>query len=645
MSQSAGTVPLLYVNLLFLGCHHFFSVERNRRAFCWTVEDAARLLCAIKERMQTDETLDLSSIILTNTADRYLTDRQKSIIKKEPNMVYDMHDGQNRLIAICLLIAALRDLFLFYSTKTDGLTIVLTVPEDDCTPIKDKITALSNLLAPQVRGTREPRIVLSEGDRPFIDGLLLEPNPISDEPEKPPAQRARVDVSAVTSKMTQIYDFLIDELRTMVTESVNPTTGRVYYDVCPLYHLQETIETQVRFIVFKIAEERIALDLVMNQTLGKPVELVDHFKFLLCRSNNDSDSTHVQEENVKKWDNLCSETSRDLVKTAGLYLAQINSGTELQLDGHEFNRAMDFFKQYAEAELAAHDTSGSLVFSSFESTVRKLHSFRTESYTELCSNFDVDEQTAISSSCQFLIFISRIPRGKQIEVAVFDVLKRFGGFQQLKRNLLALESIALWMVTCGPTFAARRSRVLRILAELREEPPAEGAGLELSFAEKANIQQALEMYSVKSRNDKLFVKALLLRLNLRELGDQGKTLVLATTSKTVFLESIVSTPEAAQDSATGSEGDSSYCWTTSCLGNFVVTVVRPAVHTKRERLRQCLFPLSDHVAALDEWSAATLLEYKQRILSMASSLWLGAETQNDATEQEPPAANGDSVAV
>jgi len=636
MSQSAGTVPLLYVSMLFLGCHHFFSMERNRRSFCWTVEDAALLLSAIKECAQTDEILELGSITLTNTETHNLTDHQKNIIKREPNMVYDVHDGQNRLLCLCLLLAALRDMYGFLSTKNEAGTIVLILPENDTKTMVERIDSVTKLFAPQPgRGPREPRIRLSESERPRFERLLLEVNPIQEETDDPPKQRARVEHSATTDKMTQIHSFFIKELQKMVTGNTNLSTGRVYYDISTLIYLHDTIENQVRFIVFKISEERIALNLVMNQPLGKPVELVDHFKFLLCRNNGDSDPTHVQENNVKKWDTLCSKTSRETIKVTCLYLARITSGTELQLDDHNFNRAIDFFKKYVEAELSAHGMSGSLVISLFESAVWKLYHFRMEKYTKLYSSILDEEETAISSSYQFLNSITKMSRGKQLEVAVFDVLKRHEDFHELKHKLLLLESIGLWMVTCKPSFAMRQTRVLQILAELRGQQLTEGGGIELSTIEKANMHQALEVYSLTTSSDKPFVKAVLLRLNLHKLQNQNKTLLVATTAGNVFLESIISTTEESHDVATAgaAEADQSPRWMPSCLGNFVVTLVRPrprnsSEEEKRQRFQQCPLPITDDVAKLEEWSKDTLVAVKQDIVNSAVSLWLGNQTQS-----------------
>lgn len=88
---------------------NFLSAKHNIRGFAWDVTDAENLLASLNNlAYHGDESLHLGYVTVTALD---LTREKKNAIGMLPrNVMLEVHDGQQRLVTIAILLAALRDM-------------------------------------------------------------------------------------------------------------------------------------------------------------------------------------------------------------------------------------------------------------------------------------------------------------------------------------------------------------------------------------------------------------------------------------------------------------------------------------------------------------------------------------------------------
>jgi len=241
---TASITTRLPLGKIFDSRDYTFSTATNVRAYEWTLKEAEELL---------DDLLDGSNGILGGEAFARM-DYELSQIVLVPmewdrelyglGNRYDVHDGQQRLVTLCLLFAAMRDAF----AQDDGMEA--TVME------------LANMLyPPKVRKADLVRIELNKRDNLVLSHILK--NEVK--------ELQNVNLKKMTMANKRIYD----NYKQCVTRIAEiPKDERVKF----LDYLVENV-----YMLVCIPESAtIARSLVMAQGKGKDNEPIDDFKGLVC---------------------------------------------------------------------------------------------------------------------------------------------------------------------------------------------------------------------------------------------------------------------------------------------------------------------------------------------------------------------------
>lgn len=240
---TASITTRLPLGTIFESRDYIFSTATNVRSYEWTLKEAEELL---------DDLLDASSGILPSDVPKQ--DYELSQIVLVPmewdrelyglGNRYDVHDGQQRLVTLCLLFAALRESF----AKDEGMD--------------DTAMELANMLnPPKVRKADLVRIELNKRDNEVLSHILK--NDLK--------EMDHINLKKMTKANQRIYEnykqFVarIDEMeKSEKVKFLDYLVENVYMLVC----IPESAT--------------IARSLVMSQGKGKDNEPIDDFKGLVC---------------------------------------------------------------------------------------------------------------------------------------------------------------------------------------------------------------------------------------------------------------------------------------------------------------------------------------------------------------------------
>lgn len=240
---TASITNRLPLGTIFDSRDYIFSTATNVRGYEWTLKEAEELL---------EDLLDGANGVLG--ADVSRQDYELSQIVVVPmewdkelyglGNRYDVHDGQQRLVTLCLLFASLRDAF-----ATDGDMV-------------DTAKELENMLSPpKVRKADVARIELNKRDNEVLSHILK--NDVEG--------LEMINLKKMTRANKSIHDnFKLLSDRVLAIEK----NERVKF----LDYLVENV-----YMLVCIPESStIARSLVMSQGKGKDNEPIDDFKGLVC---------------------------------------------------------------------------------------------------------------------------------------------------------------------------------------------------------------------------------------------------------------------------------------------------------------------------------------------------------------------------
>lgn len=240
---TASITNRLPLGTIFDSRDYIFSTATNVRGYEWTLKEAEELL---------EDLLDGANGVLG--ADVSRQDYELSQIVVVPmewdkelyglGNRYDVHDGQQRLVTLCLLFASLRDAF-----AKDG-------------DMADTAKELENMLSPpKVRKADIARIELNKRDNEVLSHILK--NDVEG--------LEKINLKKMTRANKSIHDnFKLLSDRVLAIEK----NERVKF----LDYLVENV-----YMLVCIPESStIARSLVMSQGKGKDNEPIDDFKGLVC---------------------------------------------------------------------------------------------------------------------------------------------------------------------------------------------------------------------------------------------------------------------------------------------------------------------------------------------------------------------------
>ena len=237
---------------------YLFTTKRNVRNFEWgrqEVEDLFESILALEE--ENDEQLELNTMTIMPTA----ISAEEQLELGGASVLYDVHDGQQRLVALSLLLAALRDNIVVWQHEfgdefwEDALEVSRSIH-----PSKPRMQDIDRV---QVRDRTSSWLhrILSNSVSTTARGDLL------NAPLELPAKRNHLSTSE--RLILEAYDYMYERI-----EFMGPTKA--------LDTLLDNFMTKVHVILCIPETTRIARNMVMGLGKGKNLEPVDEFKGMVC---------------------------------------------------------------------------------------------------------------------------------------------------------------------------------------------------------------------------------------------------------------------------------------------------------------------------------------------------------------------------
>ncbi len=255
---TASITTRLPLGKIFDSRDYIFSTATNVRSYEWTLKEAEELL---------DDLTDATMGVFGNGMSKSYELSQIVLVPMEWDRdayglggKFDVHDGQQRLVTLCLLFAALRDAF-----SRDG-------------DMEDTVIELSSMLNPtKTRKKDVVRIELNKRDNEVLSRILNNDHVGLEKDLKP-------NFKNMSKANKMIYDNYVKFMERV---------GGMKKD--ERLKVLDFLVENVYMLVCVPDNSTIARSLVMSQGKGKDNEPIDDFKGLVCfryAKNHSFDSLH-----------------------------------------------------------------------------------------------------------------------------------------------------------------------------------------------------------------------------------------------------------------------------------------------------------------------------------------------------------------
>eukprot|EP00557_Chaetoceros_sp_GSL56_P001063 CAMPEP_0176505286 /NCGR_PEP_ID=MMETSP0200_2-20121128/16411_1 /TAXON_ID=947934 /ORGANISM="Chaetoceros sp., Strain GSL56" /LENGTH=612 /DNA_ID=CAMNT_0017904825 /DNA_START=359 /DNA_END=2195 /DNA_ORIENTATION=+ len=590
---TASITTRLPLGTIFESRDYIFSTATNVRSYEWTLKEAEELL---------DDLLDASSGIFPSDLPKQ--DYELSQIVLVPmewdrelyglGNRYDVHDGQQRLVTLCLLFAALRESF----ANDEGMD--------------DTAMELANMLnPPKVRKADVVRIELNKRDNEVLVHILK--NDLK--------ELDHLNLKKLTKANQRIYENYkqyvarIDEMeKSEKVKFLDYLVENVYMLVC----IPESAT--------------IARSLVMSQGKGKDNEPIDDFKGLVCfRYTSDEDNMY---RTFDAWDKLAAvsdldngSVGRNTVSDACLLRATAELRTKIRKRDQVYSLERWLRMYVVENKHEGHVfykkkvEPASLLLGQYREGTFNLFGFYARSK-------GAQVWKSIVMRLRFLRELTNtIPAVKEVEVVVLELLLRAGASEgskpmslpDLDRYLHEVEQLALWMALVKPS----ATYLDKIYDDKKNDIQV------ISQEDKSSLREALVITEFgSSASGKKIAIALLKRLNAFVLAQEdGKDDAIMSSMET-YLESIL--PIQGSKKAWGdswpdpNERDK---WVNR-LGNLAILnskatareakmafadkkkeEAKMAFADKKKRYTNEIYPLTSKLANMEEWNSTNLVKH------------------------------------
>jgi hypothetical protein len=497
-----------------------------------------------------------------------------------------VHDGQQRLVSLCLFMAAMRDSLLLWGKDF----------EEDAKDVSDAIF-------PQ-KPRRKPvdRIKLREKNNEILRHILRRNSPEFILPNL----KSRKNMGESEKLILEAYEYFLQRIGELgpdkAIELLTNAMEKVYLLVCIP------------------SSTRIARNIVMGLGKGKNLEPVDEFKGMVCfNSIKDVDKQDVV---LEKWNRLCEEVGRKVLENACVMLAQTYLRRRLQRNG-EMDLMEDFLEDYMERT----GGDGASFFDEQIAPVAKtLKSFRD-------GHISLEGRPEDMPSLHFLRAATQIAASKEIEPVVLWMLVKWQSTThdeektRLVHDMRKLECIAIWMMLTKPSPKLRLERCFQIMG-LQDTQESGSPPINLSESETLQIFQALNenQFGPKGPGSKI-AKAILERVNEFELvkSSQGR---INPIEATLQLEHVLPQKYDTVEAWTRKwDTDSAGEWMHR-LGNLALLnqkvnakISNGPFETKKDHLAHSPYPLTRQMAKHTFWDLKAVKSHHETVISLAILIW------------------------
>jgi len=653
---------------------YIFNTATNVRGYEWTKKETEELLDdlmdAAEQEREKDCDYELNQIVLIPME----WDREALGLGNR----YDVYDGQQRLVTLCLIFAGIRQFLLqFNNSDNNDIDIAETTKE---------LAAM--LSPPKTRKQDVVRIELNNRDNEILSYILtgdleqvqaiVSHNYTQQQLTKKYSNSNRqilTNYHVILARLSALEDSDLE----LESNSKNSSSFTKEY----VLQLLDFIIEKVYLLVCIPESAAIARNIVMGQGKGKDNEIIDDFKGLVCfRYTQDEQSMY---KTFDAWDDLSSSCSsmidldsgivgRDVVTNACLWRAtsflKTKIGKRNQLlclekwmrgnimqsrngyqdcsgGGDQF-----FLKQIKPASLVlGYFRDGSLPPQMISTAAGKT---KSDNNKLLMPNIEI--------SLRFLrdLVVDVSAATKEIEMIVVELLLRATNrnkkmpLQVLHQHLLATEQLALYFALLKPSASVKYKKCFELLDRIEDQ--ASSSSSSSIVPSSTHLMKTLwEEHKVELRNalvlndfgstagGKKFAVALLKRLNrdvmIQQSGehfssDRMMRQVLFGGDKNTYLEPVL--PQKATKKAWGGVDS----WPEKIqrdksipkLGNLCLVgrtdnkkpttkEFKSSFEEKKGRYKEEMWPLTSRLASIDTWNDNSMTQTTAVLIGLVNSIW------------------------
>lgn len=607
--KAASITTRLALGTLFDSREYTFETVTNVRGYEWTLKVAEELLddfidasrgylgdidLGEGELLQKQD-YELSQIVLVPMEwdqDRYGLGGR-----------YDVFDGQQRLVSLCLIFAALRESF----TNDDDM--------------EDTAMELRNMLSPtKTRKDDILRIELHRRDNKVLSHIL------KNELEELKSIKDVKSLTRANRRILENYRRFDSRISKMSLEERVKLLDFMVEDVHLLVCIPET--------------NVIARNLVTAQGKGMDNEPIDDFKGLVCFRYTQDEKNMYQ--TFDSWDHLASTIDLDNGSVGRKSLSDaclLRATTTLRQKIRKRENLLSL-ERWLRRYVIQNKCEGNVFYKEkIEPAGLTLGQYRNGDF-HLFKFYSRSKNTKVWISVAMRLNFLRsmtttVASVRDVEMVVLDLLLRASGVEgkampldELDRQLHGLEILALWMALSKPSVSKRYQKCFEFLDAI--ENGDEVINL-ISQEEKSLIREALVISEFGSnapgkRIATYILKRINCHVNAQENSDDKNRMIESIVG--CHLELIL--PAKATKKAWGHtwpDKDEREKWVHR-IGNFAIVSNKPTAAEskmpfvkKKERYQKESWPLTFGLSEIDEWDTDSLIKNLANIVNLIDKVW------------------------
>lgn len=571
--------------------NYLFATHSNIRDFEWTEKEAEDIYESILSLLldENSDDLELGTIVLMRK--RTQDDKKRKIGKA--SRVYDVHDGQQRIVTISLFLAALRDCFIQWNCENDAKIVASRIHPTK--PRHDNITRIEL----REKNGKYLRCILANED---MNGNTPEPNV---QKKVIPKKSEWKHFTPYVQRIFEVYTYFLDRIKDLGEEK-----AAELYDI----FLGATFLT-----VMETPDASMARKFVMGQGKGKNLEPVDVFKGIVFFDRNDNEQD--QDQTLEKWNELSEEVGRTTLETACLLIAKAWRGKTMRK-----NEEIDYMERFVKEYTIINNQNGQNFFDEMVFPAAKVWREFQDGHIILSGKIETQP------SLLFLASASGIPIAADIGIVALHFLvelKKCNNVHQketIQGRLRELERIALWMMLIKPKPEIRLNRCIQIINGSSDDY----SGLNISYEEKNAIRDVLQTHNFGATNMEIRkAKAILARINEYILTTENQHSMPRHSGSTLHVEHIL--PQKYGKNPYWKEKwdqDDAEFWLHK-IGNLALlnekvnsSIGNSGFEAKQKLLSKCTYPLTKDASNQEAWTPQTVEFQHKKIIQYASDIWL-----------------------
>lgn len=602
-SGSKTVTTRLPVGTIFESRDYILTTANNVRGYEWRLKEVDELLDDL-----TDSAIGFGQVDDSNLSRDYELS-QITLVPLDWNQTlygiggrFDVYDGQQRLVTLCLIFSALREAFANDSDMEDTV---------------DELTRMIN--PPKVRKDDIMRLELNKRDNEMFRRILLQE-----------------DIPAFTKKQMQS----LSATNRRVLDNFGHILSRIFLrSKEDRLKLLDYIIEHVFMLVCIPENESIARNIVMAQGKGMNTEPIDDFKGLLCfrYTTEESDAYKI----FDKWDDLAAmpdleagSVGRDIISSACLLRASVLLRTKIRKSDQLFA-----LENWLRGRIVEEKCDGTTFFSDYVKPASlllgryRLGEFFTMNFLSK-SNAHPFLRNSIAVRLEFIrALTTSVTTTKELEMIVLELMLRAASMpgskplalKELDDYLLAVERLALWMAIVKPTASQRFQRCFTLLDVINDDNVDDSLSLCLSQEENRNLRESISIidFGVTAAGRKT-ANAILRRLNSYIFLKNGREIPNLSS----FVEHIVPIVQSKKNWGMAWPDEKERKMFVHRIGNLALVSekalpreTKMSFGEKKRRFKNEQWPLTQRLLERDEWNKESFRANQGELFYLIDEIW------------------------